>query len=65
MPTECDDEYWLTHTGEPLFKQPPGKPSKVTAFVWMLKLGQILAFTTRTIVSTLRFALKLANLIVT
>ena len=48
-----------------MFKQPPGKPSKVTAFVWMLKLGQILAFTTRTIVSTLRFALKLANLIVT
>ena len=51
MPTECDDEYWLTPDGEPLFKQPPGKPSKVTAFVCMLRLGQILAFSMRTIVS--------------
>ena len=51
LPTECDDEYWLTPEGEPLFKQPPGKPSKVTAFVYMLRLGQILAFSMRTIVS--------------
>ncbi|KAM5544366.1 hypothetical protein V8D89_002026 [Ganoderma adspersum] len=52
LPTECDDEYWLTPEGEPLFKQPPGKPSKVTAFVCMLRLGQILAFTMRTIYAT-------------
>ena len=51
LPTECDDEYWLTPEGEPLFKQPPGKPSRVTTFVCMLRLGQILALVMRTIVS--------------
>ena len=51
LPTECDDEYWLTPEGEPLFKQPPGKPSRVTTFVCMLRLAQILAFAVRTIVS--------------
>ena len=51
LPTECDDEYWLTPEGEPSFKQPPGKPSKITAFVCVLKLGQILSFAMRTIVS--------------
>ncbi|PIL25378.1 transcription factor [Ganoderma sinense ZZ0214-1] len=49
LPTECDDEYWLTPEGEPSFKQPPGKPSKITAFVCVLKLGQILSFAMRTI----------------
>ncbi|PIL25392.1 transcription factor [Ganoderma sinense ZZ0214-1] len=52
LPTECDDEYWLTPEGEPLFKQPPGKPSKVTAFVYMIRLGQILAFVMRTVYSS-------------
>ena len=51
LPTECDDEYWLTPEGEPSFEQPSGKPSKVTAFVCVLKLGQILAFAMRTVVS--------------
>ena len=31
--------------------QPPGKPSTVTTFVYILRLGQILAFAVRTIVS--------------
>ncbi|PIL25446.1 transcription factor [Ganoderma sinense ZZ0214-1] len=52
LPTECDDEYWLTPEGEPLFQQPPGKPSKVTAFVCMLRMCQILAFAMRTIYAT-------------
>ncbi|KAM5544332.1 hypothetical protein V8D89_001992 [Ganoderma adspersum] len=52
LPTECDDEYWLSPEGEPWFQQPPDKPSKVTAFVCVLKLGQILAFAMRTIYST-------------
>ena len=51
LPTECDDEYWLTADGDPLFKQPPRKPSKVSGFVYSLRLGQILAFANRTIVS--------------
>ena len=50
-PVECDDEYWLTPEGKPLFKQPPEKPSKVSAFVYSIRLGQILAFALRTIVS--------------
>ncbi|KAM5544144.1 hypothetical protein V8D89_002193 [Ganoderma adspersum] len=33
LPSECDDEYWLTPEGEPLFKQPAGEPSKVSGFV--------------------------------
>ncbi|KAM5544387.1 hypothetical protein V8D89_002047 [Ganoderma adspersum] len=52
LPTECDDEYWLTTEGEPLFKQPPGEPSKVSGFVQVLRLGQILAFANRTIYAT-------------
>ena len=53
LPTECDDEYWFTPEGEPSFEQPPDKPSTVTAFVYALKLGQILAFAMRTVVSGL------------
>ena len=53
LPTECDDEYWLTPDGEALFKQPPGKPSKVSGFVYILRLCQGLAFANRTIVSKL------------
>nr|VWP00236.1 Mannitol 1-phosphate dehydrogenase [Ganoderma boninense] len=52
LPTECDDEYWLTLDGEPLFKQPPGKPSKVSSFVCMLRLCQGLALANRTIFTT-------------
>ncbi|KAM5544333.1 hypothetical protein V8D89_001993 [Ganoderma adspersum] len=52
LPTECDDEYWLTSDGDPLFKQPPGKPSKVSGFVYLLRLGQIMAFANRTIYAT-------------
>ncbi|PIL25443.1 transcription factor [Ganoderma sinense ZZ0214-1] len=52
LPTECDDEYWLTSDGEPLFKQPPGKPSKVSGFVYMIRLCQGLAFANRTIYAT-------------
>lgn len=57
LPTECDDEYWLMPNGEPSFKQPPGKPSKVTAFVCLVRLGQILAFVMRTIVSAVAMRL--------
>ena len=53
FPIECDDEYWLTPEGELSFEQPPGTPSKVTAFVCVVKLCQILAFAMRTVVSQL------------
>ena len=53
LPTECDDEYWLTPEGKPLFKQPPDTPSKVTVFVCLIRLGRILALAMRTIVSVI------------
>ena len=56
LPTEVDDEYWTNPDGEPLFQQPAGQPSKVSFFVQAIRLGQILAFATRTIVSILTVA---------
>jgi hypothetical protein len=52
LPTECDDEYWSPQDPGDAFKQPPGKPSKMSYFIAYLKLSQILAFALRTIVSS-------------
>jgi hypothetical protein len=41
LPIECDDEYWDHPDPELRFKQPPGKPSKVSYFVHILKLKKI------------------------
>ncbi|KAI0644481.1 fungal-specific transcription factor domain-containing protein [Trametes meyenii] len=46
---ECDDEYWVTEDPEMAFKQPPGKPCKVTFINSLNSLLQILAFASRTI----------------
>ena len=51
FPAECDDEYWEHPDPSKAFRQPPGKPSTVSAFVLTLKLNRILAFALRTIVS--------------
>jgi len=51
-PIECDDEYWDTEDPEQAFKQPPGKPCKITSFVCLLKQCEILAFALRTLYST-------------
>ncbi|OBZ66208.1 hypothetical protein A0H81_13860 [Grifola frondosa] len=51
LPLECDDEYWENPDPSLAFKQPPGKPSKVTYFNCGLRLNQILAFALRTIYS--------------
>ncbi|TCD69092.1 hypothetical protein EIP91_008734 [Steccherinum ochraceum] len=60
LPVECDDEYWeLSDHSDPekahvkmvAFKQPPGKPSKITYFNCFLRLNQILAFALRTVYS--------------
>jgi hypothetical protein len=48
---ECDDEYWENPDPEQAFKQPSGKPSKLSYFILYLKLDQILGFALRTIVS--------------
>ena len=52
LPAECDDEYWSPSDPKEAFKQPPGKPSKMSYFIAYLKLSQILAFALRTIVSS-------------
>jgi hypothetical protein len=52
FPVECDDEYWECEDPSQNWKQPPGKPSKVTAFNALLRLCEILAFTLRTLYST-------------
>ncbi|GJE90306.1 fungal specific transcription factor domain-containing protein [Phanerochaete sordida] len=41
FPTECDDEFWVAENPEQAFKQPSGRPSTVSHFVWYLKLMQI------------------------
>jgi len=51
LPIEVDDEYWECEDPEQSWKQPPGKPSKVTAFNAQLRLCEILAFTLRTLYS--------------
>jgi hypothetical protein len=52
-PIECDDEYWKPNgdLGQ-AFQQPSGKPSVITAFVYQLKLCEILTSTLRTLFAT-------------
>lgn len=52
FPLECDDEYWELSDSDQNFKQPRGKMSTVTAFNAFLKLLEISAYATRTIVSS-------------
>ncbi|TFK88612.1 hypothetical protein K466DRAFT_66010 [Polyporus arcularius HHB13444] len=47
--TECDDEYWNNPDPALSFKQPPGKPSKITFANCFIRLLMILAFASRTI----------------
>jgi len=48
LPLEIDDIYWSDEHG---FKQPSDVPSKITFFNHFIKLTQVVAFTSRTIVS--------------
>ncbi|TFK88611.1 hypothetical protein K466DRAFT_662196 [Polyporus arcularius HHB13444] len=47
--TECDDEYWTSPDPALSFKQPAGKPSKITFANCFIRLLMILAFASRTI----------------
>ncbi|GBE81005.1 hypothetical protein SCP_0307280 [Sparassis crispa] len=49
MPLEVDDEYWENEDPDLAFQQPPGTPSKLSAFIWWIKLSQIVAFAMRTL----------------
>ena len=55
LPTPVDDEYWsLPGSGDDnMPQQPEGKPSKIAGFLSLIRLSQILAFATRTLVSLL------------
>lgn len=50
LPTECDDEYWLSEDPETVFRQPPDKPSIISYLNCSLRLSQIASFAMRTIV---------------
>jgi hypothetical protein len=42
-PLDVDDEYWDTGNPETDFKQPANKPTKISSFISLLKLGRIIA----------------------
>ncbi|KAJ7583376.1 fungal-specific transcription factor domain-containing protein [Mycena floridula] len=48
-PLECDDEYWVQSDPEQAFKQPPHRPSKISSFIFYIKLIGILEMTQRTL----------------
>ncbi|KAK1219772.1 Gypsy retrotransposon integrase-like protein 1 [Marasmius sp. AFHP31] len=54
LPIECDEEYWpidavaAVGSHEP-FKQPPGKPSAMSYWIYLLRLFDIVGFAQRTI----------------
>lgn len=58
LPVDCDDEYWNTGDPNTDFKQPLGKPSRISYFNCIIRLNQILAFALRTIVSNLFVELR-------
>ncbi|CAA7262258.1 unnamed protein product [Cyclocybe aegerita] len=47
FPIECDDEYWEHPDPEKRFKQPPNKPSLISAFNVQLKLIKIMGLCSR------------------
>ncbi|KAG6885969.1 hypothetical protein C0993_006896 [Termitomyces sp. T159_Od127] len=51
LPVDCDDEYWEVSDPTHNFQQPPGKPSKVSAFITYIKLMDILEYAQRTLYS--------------
>ena len=51
LPLEVDDEYWETSNPAEAFKQPLGVPSEASAFRWFIKIGWIMNFTHKTLVS--------------
>lgn len=56
---EVDDEYWDHVNPDKRFKQPFGQPSRLTAFVEMLKLYEILEKITNTVYGVKKSPLQL------
>lgn len=53
MPIECDDEYLENDDPTLAFKQPDGKPSRITFFRCFLQLNNILAFALKLLVCSI------------
>lgn len=51
-PVECDDEYWDHEDPQKSFKQPPEMPCAISSFIHLIKLCEILSFSSRTLYST-------------
>ncbi|KAH9479055.1 Putative transcriptional regulatory protein [Psilocybe cubensis] len=51
-PVECDDEYWEHPNPAKAFKQPAGIPCKISSFIHLIKLCEVLGFASRTLYST-------------
>ncbi|KZV60489.1 hypothetical protein PENSPDRAFT_759962 [Peniophora sp. CONT] len=49
FPIDCDDMYLAPTDGSPAFKQPDGRPSYISYFIWTLKLSQIMGSALRTL----------------
>ncbi|KAK7461119.1 Gypsy retrotransposon integrase-like protein 1 [Stygiomarasmius scandens] len=47
LPADCDDEYWEHPDPKQAFKQPPGRPCTMTAWILLLKLINIFAVAQR------------------
>jgi hypothetical protein len=47
LPIECDDEYWETTNPEDAFKQPKNQSSRVSYFVWNIKINKLIALAYR------------------
>lgn len=60
LPLEVDDEYWENDDPELAFKQPEGKPSRVTAYNLWLRLTDIIDFVLRTFVRPFRVLFRSA-----
>ncbi|KAI0351927.1 hypothetical protein OH77DRAFT_1461366 [Trametes cingulata] len=55
LPTECDDAYWTADDPEKAFKQPPGKPSKVSFWTCYIRLSKVVEYMMRTLYSLRKF----------
>ena len=50
LPFECDDEYWAHPDPAQSFKQPSYRPSRVSCWLWQIRLSHIMGFAIRTLV---------------
>lgn len=52
LPIDVDDEYWEHSDSALAFKQPAGKPSRISFFIGSIKLSKVLGVALRSIVRT-------------